>query len=712
MGAFCSVDKGSNPEQHEKDFSDSPHDHSRMHHVQHLIDKMKKSTTKAPSRSQIPKDLKFQAPMRDNATTDEIEANEILGQVRKRDESTLKDKNAPALDGHFSRIAPFIRDTGLFHLASLMPKGAHLHIHFNSTLLPNALLEIAQSMDNMYIWSDRPLVNAQSFKDCKIEFSLRHLETKWDDQLNFAKGRRGTMLRDLAKSAEIQSKQDKKVFHDELGPDLFDESYLGEVQKMGDGSSVELETFREMRFQHFISKWDSKGKTKAKDLDCLKWLESKLVFSKEDADEIYQSPTPSQFRVIPHGEERARAAKAWDIFGGRTRMMKGLFVYERAFREYTRRCLEEFVRDNVQYAEIRPNFMENNKVLLDDGRALTRTEFPAGFKLPDVFPAEWYESYDKTGKPVLPSAEQFNQRFSGFWTMEIIIDEYQKFVADMQSVQGDDTRPAFCGLKVIYCTPRSFSQDQVRFRMKECILLKMHWPEYIAGFDLVGPEASPAKYPLREFREQFAGLATDCETAKVDIPLLLHCGETPDDTEQNLEYAVEVKAKRIGHGYALRTKPNMLEEMVSQKMCVETCPISNMVLGLTEYMKDHAMYELLAQKVLCTVSSDNGTLFDSTLSHDFYEVMVGHPDMDLFGWKQLAKWSIEHSCMTAVERTEALREWELRWKEFIQTVKTIDPEDMGQLPLAEPASERLAHLKRYQGFTQARDAEERREISK
>lgn len=47
-------------------------------------------------------------------------------------------------------------------------------------------------------------------------------------------------------------------------------------------------------------------------------------------------------------------------------MMKGLLNYETAFTTYTRLCLD-FVRDNIQYAEIRSNFMPNNQLYHDDG---------------------------------------------------------------------------------------------------------------------------------------------------------------------------------------------------------------------------------------------------------------------------------------------------------------------------------------------------------
>jgi adenosine deaminase CECR1 len=99
----------------------------------------------------------------------------------------------------------------------------------------------------------------------------------------------------------------------------------------------------------------------------------------------------------------------------------------------------------------------------------------------------------------------------------------------------------------------------------------------------------------------------------VDIPFLFHCGETlemGDETpDGNLYDALLLGAKRIGHGYALARHPYVMEQMKRANVCIELCPISNEILGLTPRVNGHAMYNLLANNVHCTVNTDNGTLF-------------------------------------------------------------------------------------------------------
>ena len=57
---------------------------------------------------------------------------------------------------------------------------------------------------------------------------------------------------------------------------------------------------------------------------------------------------------------------------------------------------------------------------------------------------------------------------------------------------------------------------------------------------------------------------------------------------------------------------------------------------------------------LTSISLGRGSTFDSaSLSHEFYQVMVGDTRMTIHGWKQLAEWSIEHSCLEPEEQWRA-----------------------------------------------------------
>ncbi|KAF3761440.1 Metallo-dependent hydrolase [Cryphonectria parasitica EP155] len=249
--------------------------------------------------------------------------------------------------------------------------------------------------------------------------------------------------------------------------------------------------------------------------------------------------------------------------------------------------------------------------------------------------------------------------------MKMIIDEYEKFQAEAKRKPG----AYFGGLKIIYCCPRSYPKDKVANGLKQCLEFKKRWPQWIAGFDLVGEEGKGK--PLNFFIPEFLQFQNDCREAKVEIPFLFHCGETLEmgsETDGNLLDALLLKSKRIGHGFALTRHPYIMERMKQDNICIELCPISNEVLGLTPRANGHAMYALLANNVHCTVNSDNGTLFNSTLSHDFYQVMIGKSNMTLFGWKQLIEWSLEHACLSKKEYEAIHAAWAKKWEAFLDEV--------------------------------------------
>jgi adenosine deaminase CECR1 len=328
--------------------------------------------------------LGFEHACTAKASAKERRAAAILQRLRGRDDAAVYAAAAPRTDprgqsharragDHFLSNVDLVERTAVFEVARRMPKGAHLHIHFNACLPPDVLLGVAKTMDRMFITSDVPLTAADDyagFRACELQFSLL---------------RPG----------------------DERPGDLFDAGY---------------EARRTMPFRAFLERFPERYPRCGVD----EWLRRKLVFSEDEAHDALQT-----------------SYGIWDKFNGRTRMMKGLFNYERAYRAYTRLCLEDFARDNIQYAEIRPNFMKTNQLVTDDARG----------------------TIDNAG------------------IMEIIISECEAFADGLRRrrERGEEGVPYFAGLKVIYCTPRSFSNENVGFALRECLEFKKRWPKWIAG---------------------------------------------------------------------------------------------------------------------------------------------------------------------------------------------------------------------------------------
>lgn len=69
----------------------------------------------------------------------------------------------------------------LFEIAKEVPKGALLHLHFNAELNPERLLQEAQSMDNMYVWSMRPLCKEKDLDLTEMVFNVMPKTTTSND---------------------------------------------------------------------------------------------------------------------------------------------------------------------------------------------------------------------------------------------------------------------------------------------------------------------------------------------------------------------------------------------------------------------------------------------------------------------------------------------------------------------------------------------------
>jgi adenosine deaminase CECR1 len=117
-------------------------------------------------------------------------------------------------------------------------------------------------------------------------------------------------------------------------------------------------------------------------------------------------------------------------------MMKGLFAYRSAYCNYTRACIKDFVEDNIQYAEVRPNFMTTNQLKTDDGGSVLNNE--------DI--------------------------------MRILNDGVRSTLAEIREEGG-----YFADMKVIYCTPRSFNNAATAKSLNECIELKKKFSHLICG---------------------------------------------------------------------------------------------------------------------------------------------------------------------------------------------------------------------------------------
>jgi len=496
-------------------------------------------------------------------------------------------------------------ESKLYQIARNVPKGALLHLHFNAELHPEILLVRARKMKNMYIRSIIPITKKEHLGETEMIFNICD-PTTVDPGVNIFSDSYPKLMDQENPKAESYLKTTWMPWSD--FQEEFERKFPGEYQ------DEEPETFQAGQPQHC-------GQTKPTKLrPAENWLRSKMVLS---LDEAY-GPTQTVNGV-------------WARFNQATRAFKGLLNYESVYKEYIGDAIDRMIEENVMYAELRP-------MLLDK-----------------FIPAD---------------SGIHEKRIKNHEQMRLIVDgmkEKRKMLAEQY---GNDDKFPF-GLKIIYCTPRSIPIPLMQKEMRDCIALKMEFPDLICGFDLVGAEDRPNHIGF--YRKELVTFQETCKKLKLDIPFMFHAGETLLDTggssdpeNSNLYDAVALESKRIGHGYALMKHTHLIEKFkktkTSKGICIELCPISNELLHLCRNVKEHPYPELLAAGIPCTVNSDNPSLFSNSMSHEFYQIMVGDPTMSLWSWKQLAKWSIEYSCLNTKEQERGQEILSRGWKEFCQTV--------------------------------------------
>ncbi|XP_012250100.1 adenosine deaminase 2-like [Bombus impatiens] len=305
--------------------------------------------------------------------------------------------------------------------------------------------------------------------------------------------------------------------------------------------------------------------------------------------------------------------KAWQKFMNIFSFIRPLLTYKPVYEDHFLQGLKELYEDNIMYLELRstlPNLYD--------------------------FDGTQYQPEDLVG-----IYENLTQRFK-------------------------EKHPDFIGAKLIYAPPRSADDKTVEYYIETLKRLKMLYPDFVAGFDLVGQE------DLGHTLESFVDLLKTADA--YNISFFFHAGETNwlgASTDENLVDAILLNTKRIGHGYALTSHPFLLELVRKMNIAIEVNPISNQVLKLVGDLRNHAARALFSGGYPMVISNDDPGLWGAKgLSYDFYEGFMALMSMhaDLRSLKQLAWNSLVYSTLHDSEKQKALHIWEGKWQTFIKDI--------------------------------------------
>lgn len=302
----------------------------------------------------------------------------------------------------------------------------------------------------------------------------------------------------------------------------------------------------------------------------------------------------------------------WGRFEQAFLAVSGLVSYAPVFREYYYQGLSEFYKDNVMYLEVRALLAEVYEL---DGSIHDRT-----------------------------------------WALKTYQEVTRQFTAD---------HPDFFGSRIIFTIHRGVNSTVMSQVVDEAMKLKRDFPDFMAGFDLVGREDKGRS--LWYFRNELSRPSDK----GLQLPFYFHAGETNlegSEVDQNLLDALLFNTSRIGHGFALLRHPVVKELSRKRGVALEICPVSNQVLMLVEDLRNHPGAALMAENHPLVISSDDPAMFGASgLSYDFYQAFVGFGGLrsNIGTLKELAMNSIRYSSLTAQDQEKALAMWQEKWNKFI-----------------------------------------------
>ncbi|CAG9838329.1 unnamed protein product [Diabrotica balteata] len=314
------------------------------------------------------------------------------------------------------------------------------------------------------------------------------------------------------------------------------------------------------------------------------------------------------------GEVYPSANTIWAKFKKTFSTQYDMVCYRPVFEMFIYQLLKELYLDNVMYTELRGTIMP----LFDlNGTLYSKKEY-----------------------------------------LEIFVQVVEQFKKDY---------PGFVGVRYIHSVYRGFSPDDLRKDLEDLVQLKKSFPDFIAGFDLVGYEEEG--HTLFEIHDVLMDYTKE-------LKFFFHAGETNwfGHTDENLLDAVLLNSSRIGHGFGLNKHP-VVEKLARDKnICIELCPISNQVLMLIQDLRNHPVVGLMANGFPVVICNDDPSAWEATgLSYDWYVAFMAMTSEanGIQVLKQFAINSIVYSAMGDSEKQVALSQWERSWQKFIDEILAL-----------------------------------------
>lgn len=136
-------------------------------------------------------------------------------------------------------------------------------------------------------------------------------------------------------------------------------------------------------------------------------------------------------------------------------------------------------------------------------------------------------------------------------------------------------------------------------------LAKKYLGQKVCGIDLAGDEFN---YSVKLFKDVFK------KAQELNIPFTIHSGEARG--AESVIDALEVGAKRLGHGIRAYENNLLLQELKIRKITLECCPISNWNTQVFHDFHDYPLKTYLNSGIKATINTDNRTVSDTNYERE------------------------------------------------------------------------------------------------
>jgi adenosine deaminase len=143
---------------------------------------------------------------------------------------------------------------------------------------------------------------------------------------------------------------------------------------------------------------------------------------------------------------------------------------------------------------------------------------------------------------------------------------------------------------------------------------------YVVGFSMAGDEAG---HPVDAFTEAYE------IAAAAGLGCTVHAGEWAG--AESVRAALRLSVTRIDHGVRAIEEPGLVRELAERGIVLNTCPTSNVVLGVFPSFDEHPLPRLRDAGVRLTLGSDDPPYFGATIGGEYAvcRERLGFSDDDL-----------------------------------------------------------------------------------